>query len=409
MSKAKTGPSGAWRSRIVGHGSEAPEQLLANPRNYRIHPTAQRDALEGVLNEVGWVQDVIVNRRTGHVVDGHARIAIAITRQEPLVPVVYVDLDENEEGVILASLDPLAGMAGSDQEKLDQLLSEISVNDAALRAMLDAQRSQEAKDGLTDPDEIPPIPDEPTSRTGDLWVLGHHKILCGDSTKPEEVARLMDGMQAAMMWTDPPYGVNYVGGTGLTIANDGAEGLPALLRGVWAAVSPVLAEGAPFYIAHPAGPLSVVFANSLVDAGWRIHETLVWVKDAMVLGHSDYHYRHEPIMYGWLPGPGRSGRGNHEGSRWFGGNAETSVFEIPRPKASPDHPTSKPVALVERHVANSSQAGDIVLEPFLGSGTTLIAAERLGRRCFAIELEPQYVDVAVQRWELFTGEKAKRR
>ncbi len=407
MTKTKT-TAGEWRSRIVGHGSEAPDQLVANPRNYRTHPKAQQDALEGVLNEVGWVQDVIVNQRTGHVVDGHARIAIAITRQEPTVPVVYVDLDENEEGVILASLDPLAGMAGIDQEKLDQLLAEISVNDAALRAMLDTQRSQQANEGLTDPDDIPPLPEEPTTRIGDLWLLGDHKILCGDSTKHEDVARLMDGAQAAMMWTDPPYGVSYVGGTGLTIANDGAEGLPALLRGVWAAVSPVLAEGAPFYIAHPAGPLSVVFANTLVEAGWRIHETLVWVKDAMVLGHSDYHYRHEPVFYGWLPGPGRSGRGNHDGSRWFGGNAETSVFEIPRPKASPDHPTSKPVALVERHIANSSQANEIILEPFSGSGTTLIAAERLGRRAYCLELEPRYVDCAVRRWELFTGKEAKR-
>jgi DNA modification methylase len=322
--------------------------------------------------------------------------------------VVYVDLDENEEGVILASLDPLAGMAGIDQDKLDQLLAEVSVNDAALRAMLDAQKSPQVTDGLTDPDHVPPVPEEPTTRTGDLWLLGEHRLLCGDSTKAEHVARLMDGVQAAMIWTDPPYGVGYVGGTGLTIANDGAEGLPALLRGVWAAVSPALAPGAPFYIAHPAGPLSVPFANTLVDAGWRIHETLVWVKDAMVLGHSDYHYRHEPILYGWLPGPGRSGRGRHEGSRWFGGKAETSVFEIPRPKASPDHPTAKPVALVERQVANSSGARDIVLEPFSGSGTTLIACERLGRRCYALELEPRYVDVAVRRWELFTGREARR-
>jgi hypothetical protein len=191
-----------WRSRIVGHGEEAPHQLLANPRNPRTHPKAQQDALAGVLAEVGWVQDVILNRRTGHVVDGHARIEIAIRRGEPTVPVVYVDLDENEEGIILASLDPLAGLAITDPEMLDALLAEVSVNDAALRAMLDGQRSNQLAEGLTDPDDVPPVPAEPTTRLGDLWLLGdHHRILCGDSTKAEDVARLMGDAKAAMMWT----------------------------------------------------------------------------------------------------------------------------------------------------------------------------------------------------------------
>jgi len=395
-----------WPNRIIGEGEEAPDQLLANPRNWRIHPKAQQDALAGILSEVGWVQRVIVNQRTGHMVDGHARVALAISRQEPTVPVLYVDLSEEEERAVLATFDPLGAMTVTDQEQLDALLAEVSVKDEALRAMLDGLRS-EPLPGLTDPDAVPEVA-EPISKTGDLWLCGEHRLLCGDSTKAEDVERLMAGEKAALLWTDPPYGVNYVGGTGLMIANDGAEGLPALLQGVFAAVSPVLAPGAPFYIARPAGALSTTFGNAVDGAGWQLHEELQWVKDAMVLGHSDYHLRHETIMYGWLPGPGRSGRGNHEGSRWFGGNAETSVFEIPRPKASPDHPTGKPVELVERQVGNSSLHDDIILDLFLGSGTTLIACERTGRVCFGMELEPAYVDVAIRRWEAFTGERPER-
>ncbi len=151
MAEAK--PDGPWRSRIVGTGEEAPDQLLANPRNWRIHPKAQQDALAGVLSEVGWVQRIIVNQRTGHVIDGHARVAIAISREEPTVPVVYVDLDENEEGIILASLDPLAAMAGTDQAKLDELLAEISVSDEALKAMLtrgDAELGPELDESIAD-------------------------------------------------------------------------------------------------------------------------------------------------------------------------------------------------------------------------------------------------------------------
>ncbi len=303
--------------------------------------------------------------------------------------------------VVAASPDAekLIAEAGREGWTVKQLRAEVF-------RLADSQAELRTRERAVDAAMAPP-----RSRRGDLWLLGDHRLLVGDSTIAEDMARLMDGAPAAMMWTDPPYGVSYVGKTkdAMEIANDDAEGLPALLRGAWTAVSPALAAGAPFYIAHSAGPLSVAFANSVVAAGWRIHETLVWVKDSMVVGHSDYHYRHEAILYGWLPGPGRSGRGNHEGRRWYGGNAETSVFEIPRPKASPDHPTMKPVELVERQVSNSSQASDIVLDPFLGSGTTLIACERLGRRCYGIEIEPRFCDTIIARWEEHTGLKARRK
>jgi DNA modification methylase len=242
-----------------------------------------------------------------------------------------------------------------------------------------------------------------------LWKLGEHRLLCGDSTKAEDVERLMQGERAALMWTDPPYGVNYVGKTAdaLTIENDGAEGLPALLAGAFAQATDALKPGSPFYIAHPPGALCIAFGQAILEAGWRFHQTLIWCKDAMVLGHSDYHFQHEPIYYGWTQGEGRSGRGNHDGTRWQGDHSQVSVFHVDRPKRSEEHPTSKPVELVGQMVSNSSRPGDAVYEPFGGSGSTLIACEQLARRARVLELSAHYADVILARWEAATGKQAE--
>jgi DNA modification methylase len=209
-----------------------------------------------------------------------------------------------------------------------------------------------------------------------------------------------------VLLTDPPYGVDYRGKTkrSLRIANDDGNGIADLLSETFPVLDKVLAPGTPIYLFHPAGPASAVFVKAFLDVGWQIRQGLVWVKDALVLGHGDYHFRHEPIIYGTTPG-GRLGRGR---ARWYGGHAQTSVFEVPRPRASLEHPTAKPVALISQLVANSSRIGDVVLDPFLGSGTTLIAAEQLGRRCCAIEIDARYADVAIARWEAFTGRQARK-
>jgi site-specific DNA-methyltransferase (adenine-specific) len=217
----------------------------------------------------------------------------------------------------------------------------------------------------------------------------------------------MDGALADCIWTDPPYGVDYVGKTkaGLTIENDQ---VPAdeLVRDAFSVARKHVAEGAPFYCAGPAGPRSLAYQLALLDSGFRLHEELIWVKDAFVLGHSDYHYAHEPIFYGYAPGSGRPGRGRHAGSRWYGDNSQSSVLAYDRPKRSEEHPTMKPVALVAHCLANSTPAGGSVLDPFVGSGSTIVAAEQLGRRCYATDIDPRYAAVAMARWESFTGETA---
>ncbi len=391
-----------WRSRIVGSGSEDPGQLLANPRNWRRHPTEQRAALRGSLDTVGWVAQVIVNTTTGHLIDGHARVEEALTRGEPTVPVLYVELSEQEEALVLATLDPIAAMAVAEQSVLDELLASLSVDDAGLAALLADLAGDLPKAGLTDPDEAPDLPQEPYVKTGELWILGDHRLLVGDATKAGDVARLMAGETAEAMWTDPPYGVGYVGKTkrALTIANDD-EGGPAVFAGA-ARIAP-LAPCARFYVAVPAGPHQLDFLLAIREVGWRLHQELVWVKNSIVLGHSDYHYAHEPILYGYTPGPGRPGRGAHAGTRWYGDNSASSVLAYDKPSRNLEHPTMKPVGLVSECLVNSTRSGDLVYEPFAGSGSTLIAAEQLGRRCYGIEIDPAYAQVTIERWQAFTG------
>jgi DNA modification methylase len=410
--KTASKPEG-WRNRICGSGEEDPGSLVANPRNWRLHPKAQQDALAGVLAEVGWVQEVIVNKVTGLIVDGHLRVALAAERGEPMVPVKYVELTPGEEALILATLDPLAAMAETAVDALEALLADVSSRDGAVEGLLECLAKgaavERTKALLTDPDDVPEAPAQPISQRGDVWLCGEHRVMCGDSTDPADVARLMAGEAAEVLWTDPPYGAAYEGKTkeALTIENDDPAGLASLLAAAFGTVDAALVPGARLYVAAPAGPHNLTFRQAFVGAGWRFHEGLVWVKDVLVLGHSDYHLQHEDVLYGWKDGPGRPGRGNHRGSRWYGGHAQTSVFHVDRPKRSAEHPTMKPVELVAAMIANSSRPGDPVLDPFLGSGSTMIAAERTGRRCYGMEIDPRYADVAVRRWEGATGRHAE--
>lgn len=264
---------------------------------------------------------------------------------------------------------------------------------------------EELPPALTDVDDFPDSPAVPVSKPGDVWHLGPHRVLCGDSTDVTAVEAMLDGDRADCMWTDPPYGVDYIGKTkdALTIQNDGAAELPELLAGAFAVATVALKPGAPVYVAHAPGPLSLDFGKAFLDAGWLLRQILIWSKNVMVLGHSDYHYRHEPILYGFTDAPAGSGRLGRGGDRWYGDNSQTSVLEVPKPPRSEDHPTMKPVELVTRCLANSCPPGGIVYEPFGGSGTTLIAAHTTGHVARIVELDPRYVDVICRRYQDHTG------
>ena len=405
-----------WQNRIVGHAEVAPADLVPNPRNWRTHPPDQQRALAGALGEVGWVAEVLVNRTTGNVVDGHLRIELALARHEPTVPVTYVELTEAEESLVLATLDPIGAMADAEATALASLLSGLEPADEALRALLDdltrEQGIELARAGLVDPDDAPDVPDEPTVRRGDLYALGDHRLLCGDAPDGADVRRAFgDATEAHLIWTDPPYSVAYQTKLsteeavarhrrtdGLEVANDRPEDLPALLAAAFGH-SPLRAGGA-FYVASPSsGDVLPVFYAALAGAGMAVRQQLLWIKDVFVMGRHDYHYRHEPILYGWK-----------EGAAHFfgGGRAQDTVWEIPRPRRSETHPTMKPVELVSRALTNSSRPGNVVYEPFAGSGSTIIATEQTGRRCVALEIDPRYCDVILARWEAFTGDHAEK-
>ena len=382
--------------------------LRPNPRNWKRHPKRQREALRALLSEIGFADAILARELEDgslQIIDGHLRQSMD---PEATVPVLVLDVDEAEADKLLVTLDPLAALAIADPEPLRALLESVETSSEDVRMLLAGLATEAdvcARLGMVDPDEIPE-PSNSRAKPGEVYVLGEHRLACGDARDPELLGRLMGDEPAQLLLTDPPYGCQYSGKTPrrLRIENDDEDGLPDLLRAAFAAIDTVLAPGAPIYLFHPAGPASMHFTDALREVGWEIRQGLVWVKDSMVLGHGDFHYRHEPLIYARKPGT-PIGRGR---AGWYGGNAETSVFEIPRPKANRDHPTAKPVELISRLMANSSTFGDVVLDPFLGSGTTIIAAERLSRRAFGVEIDPIYVEVAIARWEAFTGRRATR-
>ena len=380
-------------------------ELRPNPRNWRTHPQAQADALRGVLAEVG-IADAVLARELEDgsllLLDGHLRVE---TMGDQILPVLVLDVDEAEGDKILATLDPLAAMAEADAVKLDAILREVDTGSPELQAML-AKVAEEAGLYQDEPkeiveDEVPEPPVDPITKPGDLWILGEHRLLCGDSTDAAQVGKLMGGGQADMVLSDPPYGVSYVGKTkdALKVENDelDEEDLTALVVAAFDNAEASCRAGAYWYATVSPGPLHILFADDWKRRG-ILRQIMVWAKDSMVLGHSEYHYQHEPILFGWIPGD------RHKNSD----RTRTTLWQYDRPKANREHPTMKPVALWAQAVTDGSRQGEIVYDPFLGSGTTLIAAEQLGRKCYGMEISPAYCDVIVKRWETLTGKKAER-
>ena len=380
-----------------------------NPR--RISPRQLEDLKRGLEADAAmlWARPVLATADEKMVFCGNQKLRCARELGWSTIPTALVEIDP-ERAKLWALRDN--NHAGEwDEPLLAELLAELA--DGGVELALTGFESGEVDRLLAgfqaqrDPDEIPSLPvGEPESRVGEIYALGPHRLLCGDCRDVGQLATVMQGEQAALLLTDPPWGVGYEGKTAaaLTIRNDDAAGLPELLRSSFAALDPVLAASAPFYLFAPAGPAGIEFRLAVGEVGWRFRQALVWAKDVFVLGRSDYHLAHEDILFGYTAGPGRPGRGRQQGSRWFGDNSQSSVLFADRPKRSPDHPTSKPVGLLEQLLKNSSRRGDLVLDPFCGSGSTLVACERLGRRCVAVELDPAYVDVIRRRYAELTSD-----
>ena len=386
------------------------EPLPGNPRRGDVEAVARSYERFGQRKP-------IVARRTGTNSDGDpCGVVIAGNHQWEAaqrlgwdsIAVVWTD-DDDLTAHAFALADNRTGEIGSyDDEALAAMLSEVAVDEDLLAATaFSADDVSELLDSLRPElveDEVGAVPAEPVSRPGDLWLLGDHRVLCGDSSERSSYSVLLGDAQVDCVWTDPPYGVDYAGKTAdaLTIQNDGVEGLSRLLADVFGTITEVGKEGAAVYVAHPSGRNALVFTSAFIAAGWRLHQGLVWDKQTIALGHSDYHFAHEPILFGYLPGGGRRGRG---GSGWDGDNAQRSIISVPKPSASREHPTMKPVELVAQCVRNSAPRMGLVLDPFGGSGSTVLACEGMGRQARLIEIDPAYVDVVCGRWQRMTGGK----
>ncbi len=391
-------------------------------RPWADNPRKNDDAIVAVAESIrrfGFGAPILARRANSEIIAGHTRFKAAQQLGLDRVPVRFLDLDPVDAHLLALADNRLAEDASWDDAMLSALLADLKAQQADLAAtgFTDAEIAKllaeaEAANGTGEvPEPELSRADELQAKWGtgpeQLWTIGSratpgkaHRILCGDSTKGDDVSRLMGDERAACLWTDPPYGVAYVGKTKakLTIANDTLSGeklYEFLCAAFVAADKHAVAEGAAIYIAHPSGAAAIQFLLAVEHAGWRIHQGLVWVKDRFVLGHSSYHLAHEPLLLAFAPA--KSGRRGRGGPGWFGDNAQSSVFSVPRPSVSDEHPTTKPVDLIVPMLRNSSPPGGLVYEPFSGSGSTMAACEATGRVCRAIELEPKYVAVALER------------
>lgn len=388
----------------------APGELVPNPANFRRHPDSQKVALQASVDEHGWVDAPLWNKRTRNLIDGHARVELALANGEALIPVKVVEMPLAQERRLLRSFDAIGAMAEVDDEALASLIE--SIDDAALEQLLG--EVNEPASGLlpeADPDALPERV-ETRCKAGELWQLGEHRLLCGDATKREDVERLMGGKRLSLVWTDPPYGVRYAEKNEFLNAiahgnrnqtpiegDDGDEAWTEdLVRDALSLACEYGLAGAAVYVACPPGTPLPHFIAAVAKSGFQFRHSLAWVKNQFVLGRCDYHYRHEIILYGWK-----------DGAHFFRDNhSQDSVFEVDKPRASAEHPVMKPVELIRAMVENSSRPAEIVYDPFLGSGSTLIACEELGRSCYGCEIEPRYCGVCLARWEQSTGREATR-
>lgn len=400
MAKSKTN-SPAEPERPLRLEWRSPAELAENPANWRIHPEAQLAALSDVIADVGFAGACLFNEATGRLIDGHARKKVALDQGAELVPVLVGSWSEEQERKILATLDPLSAMAEADAEKLAALLAEIDTESEAVQELLDSL-AHDNPPPLPEPgaggDEFDATPQDGPTRTqpGDLWLIGgKHRLLVGDCTDAGNVLLLLDGSVPHLMVTDPPYGVEYDPSWRAEVNGDGPESKRAVgkvlnddradWREAWA-----LFPGDVAYVWH-AGVFSPQVAESLAACEFEMRALIVWAKNKHTFGRGHYHHMHEPCWYAVR----KSGTGH-----WTGDRKQTTLWKIDTNRNNDTgHGTQKPVECMKRPIENNSKPGDAVYDPFLGSGTTLIAAHRLGRVCYGCEIEPRYGDVILKRAE----------
>ncbi len=386
------------------------DKLVPYDKNPRTHSPEQVNQIAASIAEFGFLNPILVDKAAG-IIAGHGRLQAAKQLGLAHVPVVVLDhLTEAQKRAYVIADNKLALNAGWDEDLLraemttlaaeDFDLPVIGFSDDELAALLAEPNTTE---GQTDEDAVPEVPETPVSKPGDLWRLGNHLLLCGDSTVLANVERVLDGALADMVFTDPPYNVDYgntakdkMRGTNRTIMNDNlGDGFERFLYD--ACVNMLTVCKGAIYVCMSSSELHTL-QKAFIEAGGKWSTFVIWAKNTFTLGRADYQRQYEPILYGWKQG------NNHF---WCGARDQGDVWFVNKPVRNELHPTMKPVELVERAVNNSSKSRDIVLDCFGGSGTTLIACEKLNRQCRMIELDPKYVDVIVKRWEEFTGKKAE--
>lgn len=385
----------------MNHQTIALADLSLDPSNVRKHSRRNLDAIKASLRKFGQQKPIVVDAK-GIVLAGNGTLTAAQELGWTEIQIVRTELAGVEATAFAIADNRTAELAEWEEDKLSQVLQSIKVEDADLLAATgyDAAEVDKMIGAEVTEDEVPEPPAEPITKAGDVWLLGKHRLMCGDSTSTEAIKSLCQGQAVDLWLTDPPYNVAYEGGTKekLTIKNDSMadDQFRKFLRDSYSAADAVMKLGAVFYIWH-ADSEGYNFRGAAQDCGWKVRQCLIWKKSSLVLGRQDYHWRHEPCLYGWKEGAGHL---------WASDRTQTTILEFDKPSRNGEHPTMKPVELFEYQMLNNTRTGDLVLDSFGGSGTTLIAAEKNGRVGRIMEFDPKYCDVIVQRWEKLTGKKA---
>ena len=366
-----------------------------NPRKDLKAGDPEYEKLKRSIEQFGYVEPVIWNKTTSHVVGGHQRLKVLLDMGIAEVECVVIEMNEEKEKALNIALNKISG--DWDKDKLMLLIADLQGADFDVSltgfepAELDALFKDSLKSGIHDDDfDVDAELQKPAvTKQGDVWRLGRHRLVCGDSTKADTFTLLMDGKLANLVVTDPPYNVNYEGTAG-KIKNDnmGNEAFYDFLLAAFTNTEAAMAKDASIYVFH-ADTEGLNFRRAFSEAGFYLSGTCIWKKQSLVLGRSPYQWQHEPVLFGWK----KSGKHN-----WYADRKQTTIWEFEKPKKSADHPTMKPVALVAYPVLNSSLSNCIVLDPFGGSGSTLIACEQTDRICHTVELDEKYCDVIVKRY-----------